>query len=99
MRRSGWPGPEVSVKFWIDDLDVKFADRSVLGQDSEGVVFRPLFRDNFNRYESVLFPREGGWLPGRRGWDGAWSQMIQMHVDLTTTKWSQKVVLLIARPN
>ncbi len=59
------PGPEVSVKLWIDDLDVKFADRSVLGQDPEGVVFRPLFRDNFNRYESVLFPREGGWLPGR----------------------------------
>jgi len=34
-----------------------------MGQNQTGVVFRPLFRDNFNRYESDLFPG-GGWLQG-----------------------------------
>jgi len=57
-------GEDVSVKLWIDDMDVRFIDQSLMGQNTEDVVFRPLFRDNFNRYESALFPREGGWLPG-----------------------------------
>ncbi len=55
-------GPEVTL--WIDDLDVRFLDLSRIGEDREGVVFRPLFRDNFNRYATSLLPREGGWLPG-----------------------------------
>jgi len=55
---------DVSVRLWIDDLDVRFVDLSQVGQDQPEVVFRPLFRDNFNRYENALFPKEGGWLPG-----------------------------------
>jgi len=57
-------GQDVPVKLWIDDLDVRFVDQSLMGHNTEDVVFRPLFRDNFNRYESARFPREGGWLPG-----------------------------------
>jgi RHS repeat-associated protein len=56
-------GPEVAVKLWIDDLDVRFVDVSRMGEDWAKLVFRPLFRDNFNRYESDLFPG-GGWLQG-----------------------------------
>jgi RHS repeat-associated protein len=65
---SGNPG--IPVKVWIDDLDVKFLDRSMILQDSAEVVFRPLFRDNFNRYERALFPRQGGWMPGQDSVDG-----------------------------
>jgi RHS repeat-associated protein len=65
---SGNPG--IPVKVWIDDLDVKFLDRSMILQDSAEVVFRPLFRDNFNRYERALFPRQGGWMPGQDLVDG-----------------------------
>lgn len=50
---------------WSDDLDLRFLDLRRIGQDPEGVVFRPLIRDNFNRFESALFPREGGGLSGR----------------------------------
>ncbi len=57
-------GPEVAVKLWIDDLDVRFVDLSRMGQD---VVFRPLFRDNFNGYERAIFPGQGGWLLGTPG--------------------------------
>jgi RHS repeat-associated protein len=57
-------GPEVLVELWIDDMDVRFVDLSQVGQDQPEFVFRPLFRDNFNRYESALFPRAGGWIPG-----------------------------------
>ncbi len=57
-------GPEVAVKLWIDDLDVRFVDLSRMGQE---VVFRPLFRDNFNGYERALFPGQGGWLLGLQG--------------------------------
>jgi hypothetical protein len=56
-------GPDVAVKLWIDDLDVRFVDLSRMGEDRAKLVFRPLFRDNFNRYESDLFPG-GGWLQG-----------------------------------
>jgi RHS repeat-associated protein len=55
---------DVPVKLWIDDLDVRFVDKSHMGQNQPEVAFRPLFRDNFNRYESALFPKDGGWLPG-----------------------------------
>jgi len=58
-------GQEVPVKLWVDDIDVRFVDQSSVGQDPERVALRPLIRDNFNRYESALFPREGGWLSGR----------------------------------
>ena len=54
--------PDVQAKIWVDDLDVRFLDRSQLTPESSEVVFRPLFRDNFNRYERALFPRRGGWL-------------------------------------
>jgi RHS repeat-associated protein len=56
-------GPDVAVKLWIDDLEVRFVDLSRMGEDRAKLVFRPLFRDNFNRYESDLFPG-GGWLQG-----------------------------------
>jgi len=39
-------------------------------QDSTEVVFKPLFKDNFNRYERALFPRQGGWMPGQDLVDG-----------------------------
>jgi RHS repeat-associated protein len=60
---SGTPG--IPVKVWIDDVDVRFLDQSLIVQDSTEVVFKPLFRDNFNRYERALFPRQGGWIPGQ----------------------------------
>jgi RHS repeat-associated protein len=65
---SGNPG--IPVKVWIDDLDVKFLDQSFMVQDSTEVVFKLLFRDNFNRYERALFPRQGGWMPGQDSVDG-----------------------------
>ena len=52
----------VPVTLWIDDMDVGFIDQSLVGQDMAEVVFKPLFRESFNRYESALFPRQGGWL-------------------------------------
>ena len=51
----------VPVELWIDDVGVEFVDLSLLGRDPADVAFRPLFRDNFDRYESALFPRQGGW--------------------------------------
>ena len=51
----------VPVDLWIDDVGVEVLDLSLLGRDAADVAFRPLFRDNFNRYESALFPRQGGW--------------------------------------
>ena len=54
----------VAVKLWIDDLEVRFVDLSRLGQDRPEVVFRPLFRDNFERYGRALFPEQGGWRVG-----------------------------------
>jgi len=54
----------VAVKLWIDDLDIRFVDLSRLGQDQPEVVFRPLFRDNFERYGRALFPEQGGWHVG-----------------------------------
>lgn len=57
-------GRDLPVKLWIDDMDVRFLDQSLLGQDTTDVVFKPLFRDNFDKYETALFPRQGGWLLG-----------------------------------
>ena len=57
-------GQDLPVKLWIDDMDVRFLDQSLLGQDMTDVVFKPLFRDNFDKYETALFPRQGGWLLG-----------------------------------
>jgi len=65
---SGNPG--IPVKVWIDDLDVKFLDQSLMVQDSTEVVFKPLFKDNFNRYERALFPGQSGWMPGQDSVDG-----------------------------
>jgi len=48
---------------WIDDMEIKFLDLSPVSEDPGEVAFRSLFKDNFNRYETALFPREGGWLP------------------------------------
>jgi RHS repeat-associated protein len=57
-------GESIPVEIWIDDVDVRFLDASRPGNDTKDVAFRPLFRDNFNRYEGALFPRQGGWAPG-----------------------------------
>lgn len=57
-------GESIPVEIWIDDVDVRFLDASRPGNDTKEVAFRPLFRDNFNRYEGALFPRQGGWAPG-----------------------------------
>lgn len=57
-------GVSVPVELWIDDLEVGFLDMSLNGRDTADVAFRPLFRDNFNKYEIARFPRQGGWLPG-----------------------------------
>ena len=47
-------GQDLPVKLWIDDMDVRFLDQSLLGQDMTDVVFKPLFRDNFDKYETAL---------------------------------------------
>ena len=57
-------GESIPVELWIDDVEVRFLDASRLGKDTKDVAFRQLFRDNFNRYEGALFPRQGGWAPG-----------------------------------
>jgi RHS repeat-associated protein len=57
--------PKISMKLWIDDVEVKFLDQHLMTQDSTEIVFRPLFKDNFNRYEIAFFPRNGGWLSGK----------------------------------
>ena len=57
-------GESIPVELWVDDVEVRFLDASLPLKDKTGVTFRPLFRDNFNRYEGALFPRQGGWAPG-----------------------------------
>jgi RHS repeat-associated protein len=52
----------VPIMLWVDDMEVGFQDISLLGKDPTGVEPRRLFRDNFNGYESALFPRQGGWI-------------------------------------
>ena len=54
-------GASVPIGLWIDDVEVGFEDASLLGKDPSRLESRRLFRDNFNRYESALFPLEGGW--------------------------------------
>jgi RHS repeat-associated protein len=54
-------GASVPIGLWIDDVEVGFEDAGLLGKDPSKVESRRLFRDNFNRYESALFPLEGGW--------------------------------------
>jgi len=52
----------VPIVLWIDDVEVGFQDISLIGKNPTEVEPRRLFRDNFNRYESALFPLQGGWI-------------------------------------
>jgi RHS repeat-associated protein len=62
--------PEISISravslpimLWVDDMEVGFRDISFLGKDPNEVEPRRLFSDNFNSYETALFPRQGGWI-------------------------------------
>ncbi len=52
------------IVLWIDDVEVGFQDISLFGKDQKEVEPQRLFRDNFNGYESALFPLQGGWISG-----------------------------------
>ena len=54
-------GASVPIALWIDDVEVGFQDISLFGKDQKEVEPQRLFRDNFNGYESALFPLQGGW--------------------------------------
>ena len=58
-------GASVPIILWIDDVEVGFEDISLFGKNPTEVEPQRIFRDNFNRYESALFPRQGGWDPKR----------------------------------
>ena len=54
-------GPDVPVKLWLDDVEVKFIDQSSGLETIDNAAYKPVLRDHFGRYESLLFPDKGGW--------------------------------------
>jgi hypothetical protein len=58
-------GVDLPVKLWLDDLVIKFRDKRAISQGTEEGALQPLIKDNFNRYESTLFPGKGGWFTSR----------------------------------
>ncbi len=53
---------DLPVKLWLDDLVIKFRDKSATPQGTEEPILQTLVKDDFNKYENSVFPGKGGWF-------------------------------------
>ncbi len=52
---------DVSVRLWVDDIEVSLLDQKDMPASPEEGDYAGLFRDRFSRYESPALLAEGGW--------------------------------------
>jgi RHS repeat-associated protein len=54
-------GGDFPVKLWLDDLAIKLKDKGAAPHGTEEPALQTLVKEDFNKYESMLFPMNGGW--------------------------------------